>query len=191
MGQTIAAIDISAYQHPTGKPIDWYAVRRQSDKEAVYIQATYGVDGVNPWAEQDANGAHAQGLHVGYYHFAYPSESSPSVQAQHHWNVIKNWPRDIGSFLDMENASGIAPGPEAAAWGAYYLDDPALKDIGHKGLYTDDYWLSNLPGAPWGHLLWLAQTANPRRPVWAWQQTTPSLVAGIVGPCDTDTLYLP
>ena len=57
----------------------------------------------------------------------------------------------------------------------------ARETVEHSPLYANAYYLANLPGAPFGERLWLAQTDRPRREVWAWQETAPATVPGIEG----------
>lgn len=180
-------VDISEYQHPGGAAIDWTRVH-EAGVRAVFIQATYGIAGRNPYVEQDSADARAAGLLVGHYHFAYPAESTAQGQVDHLMSVIDGLDQEIGTALDLEVQDGWT-WAQLGNWGARFLAG-LPQSVVRRILYCNDDWLANLPGAPWGHLLWLAQTYRPRRRVYAWQQTATVLVPGIVGPVDRDTLYL-
>ncbi len=185
---SLPMIDISSYQHPNDSPIDWCAVAGHGIR-AVMIKATEGTDYINPWLGRDAHGARSAGLHVGYYHFAQPGLSDGVLQAKFVVNVTRSLPRDIGIALDLEITGGLS-WSELANCAKAFLDTLSNEQIGSP-LYINDYFLSNLPGAPFGHHLWLASPGSPpRRQVWAWQ-SSPDHVPGIGAPVDIDTLYGP
>lgn len=179
-------VDVSANNHGTGQSIDWAKVRA-AGYLAVMVKATEGVDYVNPWLKEDAEGAANAGLLVGYYHFARPSQASAAAQASVALNAIRRLPRNLGLALDLEVAEGLSWDVLASQANIFHED--VLRQVEHSPLYCNDYFLQNLPGAPWGERLWLAQTARPRREVWAWQQTTPQVVDGIPGVTDVNVIH--
>ena len=187
MTANVRMIDVSSNNHPTDAQIDWAQVKA-AGVGAVMVKATEGESYVNPWLKADADGAHAAGLQVGYYHFARPGQSSGSFQADAALTAIDGLPRQLGLALDLEVTEGFS-WPTLAAW-AQEFHACAKIVVEHSPLYVNDYFLANLPGAPFDWWLWLAQTARPRRQVWAWQEATPVVVPGIAGLTDVGWLYL-
>jgi lysozyme len=179
-------IDVSANNHSTGGPISWRAVYGAGYR-AVMIKATEGLAYVNPWLADDARGARAAGLWVGYYHFAHPADAGAVDQANYALRAIDGLPRNLGLALDLEVAEG-ATWPTLATF-ARAFHAQARTVVEHSPLYVDDDFLANLPGAPFGERLWVAQTARPRREVWAWQETTPANVPGVPAPTDIGWLH--
>lgn len=179
-------IDVSSLQHPDGERIDFGRVRKAGYR-AVMIKATEGQNYVNPYLAGDADAAHEAGLHIGFYHFARPSESAAGLQAAKFLRAINTLPRDIGGALDLE-VTGWMSWEQLKVWGQTFLAVIA-KEIDTTVLYSDQYFLNRLDGAPWGHKLWLAQWTNQSLPsCWAWQrgQTT---VPGIAGSVDFGVYY--
>jgi lysozyme len=154
---------------------------------AVMIKATEGTTYTIPWLARDATGAQAAGLKVGYYHYAHPDLGPPALQVTYALNAIDLLPRALGLALDLEDAAGLS-WTRLAAWArGFHLMARTVVD--HSPLYVNDNFLANLPGAPWGERLWLAQTARPRQQVWAWQTTTPVAVPGTLAPTDVGYLH--
>lgn len=179
-------IDVSANNHLAGEPVQWTLVYAASYR-AVMVKCTEGVDYVNPWLGEDAAAAHKAGLKVGYYHFAHPGENVATDEAHHACDIIAALPCDLGLALDLELTEGCT-WVELAAWAREFHRE-ARKQVEHSPLYTPPSLLENLVGAPWGWRLWLPQTARPRREVWAWQMTSPTVVPGISVPTDVGWLH--
>lgn len=74
--QVIRGIDISVWQHPDGKAIDFVRLKSDYDISFVIIKASDGGDRGNAnaktWFPVDSADARAQGLVVGAYHYALP-----------------------------------------------------------------------------------------------------------------------
>jgi GH25 family lysozyme M1 (1,4-beta-N-acetylmuramidase) len=72
----IKGIDISVWQHPNDKPIDFAALKTRYDVSFVVIKAsdggTRGNDNALKWFPIDSSAARAEGLVVGAYHYAQP-----------------------------------------------------------------------------------------------------------------------
>lgn len=186
MSQQIPMIDVSSNNHTADQPIDWPRVKA-AGFGAVIVKCSEGVDYVSPWAKPDGDGAHAAGLLVGYYHFAHPGHNHPEMEAASALGAIAGLPIALGLALDLEVTEGH-DWRDLAKW-AQQFHQQVINAGHHSPLYVNDYFLANLPGAPWGVRLWLAQTARPRREVWAWQRTTPAQVPGIQGPVDVGWLH--
>lgn len=182
----VRMIDVSANNHPDNGPIDWKKVAK-SDIGAVMVKSSEGVTYVNPWLVRDATGAKAAGLLVGFYHFRHPGLATPQTEARHACVAVTGLHHDLGLAQDLEVAEGKAWAELAAQAKIFHAE--VRKSFRHSPLYINDYFLGNLPGAPFAERLWVAQTARPRFECWAWQETTPAEVPGIVGAVDVSWLH--
>ena len=165
-------IDISSYQHPGDKPIDWAAVK-SSGMRFVYIKATEptrtGRSYVNPWFQRDWAGAGAVGLYRGAYHFAQPRLPLGTAEqdAQQFLNVTggMSGPLDMPPVLDLEATGGLSPTNLTnwtARWLAYVQKVTGKKPIIYSGWA---FWKTSLNDTTQfnGHQLWMArwQTSGP------------------------------
>jgi GH25 family lysozyme M1 (1,4-beta-N-acetylmuramidase) len=178
-------VDVSSANHTDGREIDWHRVHG-AGFGAVMVKATEGIDYVNPWLTSDAMGAHDAGLLVGYYHFRRPGLKAASREADWALAAIKGLPRQLGLAQDLEVTEGCSWAVLAEQAREFHAQAKTV--VEHSPVYLDRYFLDNLPGAPWDWWVWIAQTDRPRRDVWAWQETTPRAVRGIVGPVDVGWL---
>ena len=96
-------IDVAAFQHPNGAPINWAAVAAAGYKFAA-VKATEGNYYVNPWATSDLAEAKAAGLYVAPYHFAIPNASGGAAQAQFavEYSGYSAGPHMLPLMLDIE-----------------------------------------------------------------------------------------
>ncbi|WP_242844525.1 GH25 family lysozyme [Clostridium botulinum] len=78
-----------------------FSAVKSSGCNIVIIKATEGVDYVDPCLNQHYNGAKAQGLNIGFYHFM-SEKTSPTQQAVDFWNAIKGKQFNIIPTLDIE-----------------------------------------------------------------------------------------
>ncbi|WP_076237059.1 GH25 family lysozyme [Clostridium botulinum] len=78
-----------------------FSAVKSSGCNIVIIKATEGVDYVDPCLNQHYNGAKAQGLNIGFYHFM-SEKTSPTQQAVDFWNTIKGKQFNIIPTLDIE-----------------------------------------------------------------------------------------
>lgn len=186
MTAQVPMLDVSANNHLADEPIQWLRVKT-AGYLAVMIKATEGLDYVNPWLKEDAEGAAAQGIKVGYYHYAHPGDGGPFDQVKHAIAAIAGLPRDLGLALDLEVQESHSW--EALASWAKDFHTFARETVDHAPLYCNDDFLRNLPGAPFGERLWIAQTARPRFHCWAWQMTQSVVVPGLMTPCDVGFLH--
>lgn len=182
----VPMLDVSSNNHLGGETLNW-SKAHAAGYEAVMIKCSEGIKYRNPWLREDAQGAAAAGLKVGYYHFAHPATATANDQADYALGAIFGLPRDLGLALDLEAQEDVG-WPQLAEWAKqFHLRAKTVVD--HSPLYVNDYFLSMLPGAPFGERLWLASTSRPRRQVWAWQMTTPAVVPGIKVPTDVGFLH--
>lgn len=179
-------IDVSSLQHVNNQPINWCYVEK-SGVQAVMVKATEGVGYINPWLERDARNAEASGLFVGYYHYCHPGSNSPSTEVDYFARAIAPLKHQLGLAMDLEVTEGLT-WPELADWGHQFLDMLALHTA-WPIMYSNENFLTNMAGAPWGHRLWYASPSRrPRRQVWAWQNGTIT-VPGVPDQVDSDVLY--
>lgn len=78
-----------------------FSAVKSSGCNIVIIKATEGVDYVDPCLNQHYNGAKAQGLNIGFYHFM-SEKTSPTQQAVDFWNAIRGKQFNIIPTLDIE-----------------------------------------------------------------------------------------
>lgn len=78
-----------------------FSAVKSSGCNIVIIKATEGVDYVDPCLNQHYNGAKAQGLNIGFYHFM-SEKTSPTQQAIDFWNAIKGKQFNVIPTLDIE-----------------------------------------------------------------------------------------
>jgi len=186
MTAMVRMLDVSANNHTDDQPIDWKKVKG-GGYGAVMIKATEGVGYANPWLKPDADGATSAGLSVGFYHFAHPGNDAPLAEAVWALSVVRGLHHDLGLALDLEVTEGLSWG--ALKHFAQVFHGRIRTEFEHSPLYCNDYFLNGLAHAPWGWRVWLAQTDRPRRAVWAWQETTPADIPGIVGGVDVGWLH--
>jgi len=87
--------------------IDWESVAN-SDVEFVVIQASEGTFYRDPYLQENYNGAKANGLRVGFYHFFNPGSSpTPTEQARYFVDTISGLDADIKLVLDLEQTGGL------------------------------------------------------------------------------------
>ncbi|NEZ47845.1 glycosyl hydrolase [Clostridium niameyense] len=89
-------IDISIHNGT----VDFNAVKSDGIG-VVIIKATEGVNYIDPLLNQHYNGAKAQGLSIGFYHFM-SEKTNPSQQAIDFWNTIKDKQFNVMPCLDIE-----------------------------------------------------------------------------------------
>lgn len=182
----VRMIDVSSNNHVDGKQIDWRAVEA-AGYGAVMVKCSEGVDYLNGWRQNDGHYAAIAGLRVGYYHFAHPGRNTAEAEAAYALAAIANLPRMLGLALDLEVTEGLS-WPALAEW-AQDFHARVRQVVDHSPYYLNQYFLTNLPGAPWGDRLWHPATARPRFEVWAWQETTPAHVPGVATLTDVGTLH--
>lgn len=89
-------LDLSAYQHPTGKAITYKAVAATPVHViGVVVKATEGTGYVNPFYAQDVAGFEAQGIPVIAYHFA--DFTTARAEAAHFLSVAGSRARVLDS----------------------------------------------------------------------------------------------
>lgn len=188
--------DVSRWQHPNGKAIDWAAVRG-GGSSFVIIKATEGGTYTNPYFAGDAAGARANGLAVGAYHYARPAMpiSTAADQARLFARTVGEvrQPATIAPVLDLETSGGLTSG-QLVTWAQLFTE--TLQQVSGRTpiVYTyPSFWRVQMADtrALTRYPLWLATyRPNPPAPVggwpaWTiWQYSATSRIAGISGNVD-------
>jgi lysozyme len=182
---TTKAIDVSSWQHPGGAVIDWHAVK-EAGYDGVWIKCTQGVTYVNPYFHADAADALAAGLVVGAYHFAEPWHNTAEAEAAYALAACQGVALDLGLALDLEQINTLQP-HEAGTWAQTFLATVAAHHT-LAPLYTDQWLYGQMPGAPFGFPLWIADPSGTFDGTWWAKQTGKDTVSGVAGLVDQDTI---
>jgi lysozyme len=185
--------DVSKWQHDTGQPINWAAVKR-SGQSFTFIKATGGSDRVDPWFEREWTAAGAAGLVRGAYHYADPSSSADAQAALVVATVGSTREAgNLGIVLDLETSGGLAP-RQLITWAHTFLSSVERRTGRTPILYTYSYfWQHAMAGdTSFGaYPLWLARYSDTRPaplPGWSqwtfWQHTSTHRLPGIPGNVD-------
>ncbi len=178
-------VDVSSWQHPGGKAIDWAAVKAAGIEFAM-VKATQDVNYTNPYLHEDLAGARAAGLLVGAYHYVAPGTPGEE-QARYFVQALMGQHLELGAWLDWE----LGPLPD---WEVTTLYNALRLEVDQvrpgTGLYTGEAWREtfgrlNLPIARLWEADWGVSAPPPGCLIWQRGQET---VDGIEGPVDVDEL---
>lgn len=206
-GGEISGVDVASWQHPTGQPIDWNAVRNGGHSFA-FIKSTEGPSSpggahyTNPWFARDWVDAGAAGLYRGAYHFAQPREdvATAVADARHFIDVsgVMNGSADLPPVLDLEVNNGLPP-DQVARWAKAWLDEVERLTGRVPIIYTGPFfWRDKVASSAFTRYpLWIASYTSASSPTsgpipggWAtwtiWQYTSQGTVPGIPGPVDVN-----
>jgi len=199
---SVTGVDVSSYQHPSGKSINWAKVAQTED--FAIVKATEGMSGNydNSWFATDFDAAKRNGMVVGSYHFAdagRPVKSDALGEARHYWDVIRS--RDgkgvLPPVLDIESAKGLTKA-ELRSWVTTFMAEISKLSGRTPILYTyPSFWNTHLAtNALSQYPLWIAHytTGSPTIPGgWSswrmWQYTSKGTVNGIPTPGKLDRNY--
>ena len=178
-------IDISSWQHPEGKPIDWAAVRASGVVFAI-VKATQGTGYTNPWLREDLTAARKAGVLVGAYHY-WEEGLEPTAQAEHFIASLVGEVLDLGAWLDFE------PGPATPFIGGQFVTPFKAAVAGARGscgLYCDESWAVQLraDSVPLGRLWLAAWSGEPTGLSALITQGLAETVPGVPAECDTDAI---
>ena len=144
----IHGVDVSKYQ---GK-IDFHALKDNAD--FVIIRSTYGNGYTDPMYAANRDGARAEGLAIGFYHYSYPQFNQPQLEADWFTKIVACKPGEI-LCLDFEESY-----PDPVGWSKAFLDR-VTSNMGFRPLLYINYNLNKLydwtPVVKAGYGLWLAQ----------------------------------
>jgi lysozyme len=178
-------VDVSTWQHPDGKAIDWHEVALAGYSFAI-VKATQGTTWVNPWLDRDLDDARAAGLLVGTYHF-YELGVNPEAQADHALGMLVGQVLELGFYLDWE-VSELQSWQLPESYGVFMAK--AMEVRNPVGTYCDQSWYAQLKaGSQPIYRLWLADYNRTEPiPTFLWQNSETGHVAGIPAPVDTNYL---
>jgi GH25 family lysozyme M1 (1,4-beta-N-acetylmuramidase) len=192
--QAVDGPDVSSYQHPNGKPIDWASVKR-SGRTFAFVKATEGTWYTNPWYARDSAAIAANRLVRGSYHYARPAwpAGTAIAQAKYYVGVIGST-RSTGTLppaLDLEEDGGLTPA-QLVTWAQVWLDTVHTLTGRTPIIYTYRwFWRVRLAdsNAFTRYPLWIAEYDNPSGPsqplvggwpTWTfWQFTSGASVPGL------------
>lgn len=194
----VSGIDIASWQHPGGRAIDWSRVANAGHAFAV-IKATESTTYTNPYFAADRDGARANGLVIGAYHFARPSRPirrDARAEARHFVRVTgrQHLARTLPPVLDLESTGDLRP-RALSRWTRTFLAATRSLTGRTPMIYSYDSFLRTRlrnVGQFRGYPLWLA-TYQRQAPTnlpgsWAgwrlWQHTSRGNVPGIRGDVD-------
>jgi GH25 family lysozyme M1 (1,4-beta-N-acetylmuramidase) len=196
-------IDVSHYEGA----IDWTSVAKSGER-FVFAKATEGVTYSDANYAAYKQGATANGLLFGAYHFARPAGSDSTTirndaiaEADHFANVAGTSRGALLPVLDLEVTGGLSAS-DLKDWTSTYLDRIQFR-LGVKAIIysSPSFWENSLGNTTWfaanGYrVLWIAHygVTAPRVPAnnwndsgWTfWQWTPCGTVPGIAGCVDRD-----
>src|SRR5579884_4280737 len=158
----LPGIDVSAYQGN----VNWASVAPYID--FVYIEATEGTYYTNAYFAQQYNGSYNNGVIRGAYHFAIPSNSSGSAQADYFIGHGGGWSADgrtLPGALDIEynpygaECFGLSHSA-MVSWIWNFVNEYAAREHAYPPIYsTTDWWTTctgNYSGFAAYDPLWIA-----------------------------------
>jgi GH25 family lysozyme M1 (1,4-beta-N-acetylmuramidase) len=199
-------IDVSRFQGN----INWTSVRNSGVRYA-FAQATRGLTSPNANFVANMNNGKAAGVYMSAYHYAFPADSTPEVQADHYWNLagphIKADAKSMMPMLDMEVWTGFVGATSYTDWANKWCNRIIAKAAA-QGVVVKPIIYSNACGmcnlnsgiSQWGAFVanyngqnpntgtpWSACSSCNRWGTWHfWQYTDTGSVPGISGNCDKD-----
>ncbi|MBJ8346018.1 glycoside hydrolase family 25 protein [Antrihabitans sp. YC2-6] len=189
--------DVSGWQHPSGAPIDWFAVKSAGHDFAL-VKATEGTNYVNPHFQQDTASMRAAGVLRGAYHFPRFDQNNPEEQALFYvQNVFQqNVLGSLPPILDVERSNGM-PADVIINWMHRWLTTVKVLTGRNPIVYTcPGFWKYEVANSNQftSYPLWIADwTGSPQPelvggwPNWVfWQQTDRANIPGIDAPSDSN-----
>ena len=170
--QEIRGIDISVWQHPNGKPIDFARLKSDFDISFVIIKSSdggmRGNDNAKKWFPIDSAAAKAQGLIVGGYHYALPGNMDPNtitdakLQAKRAVEQVNGAPiGDLPLTLDIEELPCGWTITRLATWTSAFLEEAQRISGRTPIVYANGSFIARLEDAGASDLarypLWLAK----------------------------------
>jgi len=199
-------IDVSRWQGT----INWSSVRSSGIRFA-FAQATRGLTSPNANFVANMNNGKAAGVYMAAYHYAFPADSSPEVQADYFWNLagpyIKADGKSLSPMLDMEVWNGYVGATSYTNWANKWCNR-VIANAAAEGvsvnpiIYSSACHMCNFNNniAQWGAFIanYNGQNPNTGNPwsacsscnAWGtwhfWQYTSTGSISGISGNVDRD-----
>lgn len=198
-GYSVHGIDVSYYQGT----IDWAAVAG-AGTDFAYARASLGSGYTDPTSDANHDGAKANGLYFGAYHFARPDQSGGVQQADHFLDraQVRDDGRTLPPMLDLEWGPDSVPTcfglsqSGMAGWVRDFVDRVEARTGRTAAIYTNRNWWNQCVGtaADFGHhpLFHPCYCDSPGTIAtgWSrftvWQYTSTGRVAGVSGNVDQD-----
>ena len=188
-------IDVSTHQ----KEIDWAAVK-ESGVEFAMIRTGFGreePEQIDAYFKTNVEGAKAQGIPVGCYHYSYATSVENAVkEAEFMLSIIEGYQFEYPVVFDLEDQITQQLGKEVITDIAIAFTDTIRQAGYYPALYANLNWVRNyldmerLEGVD----LWLAQweVEEPTYdgPYTMWQYTSSGSVPGINGRVDQNICYV-
>jgi GH25 family lysozyme M1 (1,4-beta-N-acetylmuramidase) len=191
----LPGIDVSHYQGT----INWASVKSASIQWA-YIKATEGTTYQDPQFSANYLHAYNNGVIRGAYHFAAPSRSGGSAQANYFASHGGAWSRDnltLPGALDLEGSCSGLSHSAMISWIRAFANTYKADTGRDVVLYTTKSWWRSCTGGSTAFAstnpLWVANwgVSSPAMPArWGfytfWQHTDNGSLSGISGAVDRD-----
>ncbi len=199
-------IDVSRWQGS----INWTSVRNSGVRYA-FAQATRGMTSPNDNFVANMNNGKSAGVYMAAYHFAFPAETTPEVQADYFWSLagphIKADGKSLMPLLDMEAWTGHMGATSYTDWANKWCNrviaKAAAQGVTVKPIiYSSACFMCNFDGgiSQWGAFIanyngqssstgnpWSACSSCNHWGTWHfWQYTDAGSVPGVSGACDKD-----
>lgn len=187
-------IDISKWQ----EEVDWAelaAQHRAGSLDFVIMRAGLGGGTIDPRFEEYYAAAHAAGIPVGAYWYAYWGPYTPSQEAASFLRAVEGKTLEYGLWYDVEYEPDILGMSRQARTDKVLEGLDALAASGrYVGLYASTDMINNRLeyNRLRGYDLWVAQYAarnTCKLPYGIWQYTSGGSVPGIAGRVDCDRAY--
>lgn len=199
-------IDVSRWQGT----INWTSVRNSGVRYA-FAQATRGLTSPNANFVANMNNGKAAGVYMSPYHYAFPADSTPEVQADYFWNLagpyIQADGKSLMPMLDMEVWQGHVGATSYTDWANKWCNRVIAKAAAQGVvvkpiIYSSACYMCNFNTSisQWGAFIanyngqnpntgspWSACSNCNRWGTWHfWQYTDTGSVPGVTGNCDKD-----
>jgi GH25 family lysozyme M1 (1,4-beta-N-acetylmuramidase) len=200
-------IDVSRFQGT----INWTRVRNNSGIRFAFAQATRGLTSPNANFAANMTNGKAAGVYMSAYHYAFPADSTPEVQADYYWSLagpyIKADGKTMMPMLDMEVWTGHVGATSYTDWANKWcnrvIDDAAAEGVTvHPMIYGSACAMCNFSDdiSQWGAFIanyngqsptsgnpWSACSSCNAWGTWNfWQYTSSGSISGITGNVDRD-----
>lgn len=188
-----SGIDVSRYQGS----INWNQVAAAGKQFAIVRLGSSNSNGlyVDPYFEQNVNGAHAAGLRVGAYYYTYArSEQAVIDELSLFLQALTGLQLEYPVFVDVEDSSLTGIGRAQLTNLVKFAMDILYQRKYYAGWYSYTNFINNYlnAGALADYPLWVADyrsTLGYTGPYTMWQYTSSGRVSGISGAVDLNYSY--
>ncbi|MBM7565072.1 GH25 family lysozyme [Paenibacillus sacheonensis] len=187
----LKVIDVSHYQGN----VDWKKVRGDGVVGA-FIKATEGTTFKDSTLSSNAVNAAAEGLLVGFYHYAHPEKTDAVSEAAYFASVIAGYKSDFPYVLDVEGDASKLGADKLTDWCVKWLQEVKRLTGRDTMIYSGASFANSYLGKALGQWpLWIAHygvdtpMGNNTWSEWAvFQYTSTGIVDGIAGNVDVNAM---